>query len=42
MKKIITIFGSAKPTLNDEQYLTAYTLGKNLASMNFDICDRRI
>ncbi|GIK62040.1 MAG: LOG family protein [Ignavibacteriota bacterium] len=38
MKKIITIFGSAKPTLNDEQYLTAYTLGKNLASMNFDIC----
>ena len=38
MKKIITIFGSAKPIKNDEQYLTAYNLGKNLALNGFDIC----
>jgi uncharacterized protein (TIGR00730 family) len=38
MKKIITIFGSAKPSDNDEQYLTAYNLGKILALNGFDIC----
>jgi len=38
MKKVITIFGSAKPINNDEQYLTAYNLGKNLALNGFDIC----
>ena len=38
MKKIITIFGSAKPTDNDEQYLIAYNLGKELALNGFDIC----
>ena len=38
MKKIITIFGSSKPVNNDEQYLTAYNLGKNLALNGFDIC----
>jgi uncharacterized protein (TIGR00730 family) len=38
MKKIITIFGSSKPTDNEEQYLTAYTLGKNLALNGFDVC----
>ncbi|MBE0572914.1 MAG: LOG family protein [Ignavibacteriaceae bacterium] len=38
MKKIITIFGSSKPINNEEQYLTAYTLGKNLALNGFDIC----
>lgn len=38
MKKIITIFGSAKPSENDEQFLTAYNLGKKLALNGFDIC----
>ncbi len=38
MKKIITIFGSSKPVNNDEQYLTAYNFGKNLALNGFDIC----
>ena len=38
MKKIITIFGSSKPLINEEQYLTAYQLGKQLAQFGFDIC----
>jgi hypothetical protein len=38
MKKIITIFGSSKPVNNEEQYLTAYNLGKKLALNGFDIC----
>jgi hypothetical protein len=38
MKKIITIFGSSKPLNNEEQYLTAYNLGKKLALNGFDIC----
>jgi len=38
MKKIITIFGSSKPANNEEQYLTAYNLGKKLALNGYDIC----
>ena len=38
MKKIITVFGSSKPVNNEEQYLTAYKLGKQLALSGFDIC----
>lgn len=38
MKKIITIFGSSKPVDTEEQYLTAFSLGKQLASNGFDIC----
>ena len=38
MKKVITIFGSAKPSDNEDQYLTAYNLGKKLALNGFDIC----
>jgi uncharacterized protein (TIGR00730 family) len=38
MKKIITIFGSSKPINNEDQYLTAYHLGKQLALSGFDIC----
>ena len=38
MRKIITIFGSSKPINNEEQYLTAYNLGKKLALNGFDIC----
>lgn len=38
MKKIITVFGSSKPVSNEEQYQTAYDLGKKLALRGFDIC----
>ena len=38
MKKIITIFGSSKPVDTEEQYLTAFNLGKQLALNGFDIC----
>jgi uncharacterized protein (TIGR00725 family) len=38
MKKIITIFGSSKPVDKEEQYLTAFNLGKQLALNGFDIC----
>ncbi|MCW9066772.1 MAG: LOG family protein, partial [Ignavibacteriaceae bacterium] len=38
MKKIITVFGSSKPIDNDNQYLTAYNLGKQLALNGFDVC----
>ncbi len=38
MKKIITVFGSSKPVDNEEQYLTAYSLSKQLAQSGFDIC----
>jgi len=38
MKQIITVFGSSKPINNEEQYVTAYNLGKKLALNSFDIC----
>ena len=38
MKKIITIFGSSKPIDNEDQYNTAYKIGKQLALNGFDIC----
>ena len=38
MKKIITIFGSSKPVDNEDQYITAYDIGKQLALSGFDIC----
>jgi uncharacterized protein (TIGR00730 family) len=38
MKKIITVFGSSKPAVDEDQYITAYNLGKELASSGFDIC----
>jgi uncharacterized protein (TIGR00730 family) len=38
MRKTITIFGSSRPINNEEQYLTAYNLGKKLALNGFDIC----
>ena len=38
MKKIITIFGSSKPTDNEDQYIIAYDIGKQLALSGFDIC----
>ena len=38
MKKVITVFGSSKPVINDEQYTTAYNLGKQLAQGGFNVC----
>ncbi len=38
MKKVITIFGSSKPADNEDQYITAYDIGKQLALNGFDIC----
>jgi len=38
MKKIITIFGSSKPAENEEQYITAFSIGKQLALRGFNIC----
>ena len=38
MKKVITIFGSSKPTIKDDQYETAYKISKKLAVSGFDIC----
>jgi len=38
MKKVITVFGSSKPINNEEQYKTAYNLGKQLAQLGFDVC----
>lgn len=38
MNKTVTIFGSAVPTENDEQYKFAYQLGALLAQNGFNIC----
>lgn len=38
MRKTITIFGSSMPLNNEEQYITAYNLGKKLALNGFNIC----
>ena len=38
MRKIITVFGSSIPKPGEEEYETAYKLGKLLAKNNFDVC----
>jgi uncharacterized protein (TIGR00730 family) len=38
MKNIITVFGSSKPLENEEEYQTAYHLGKELAARGFSVC----
>ncbi len=38
MKKTITIFGSSKPIDGEEEYITAYNLGKQLALKGFNVC----
>ena len=38
MSKIITVFGSSVPKPGEEEYETAYKLGKLLAKNNFDVC----
>ena len=37
-KKTITIFGSSIPKEGDDEFETAYQLGKLLAKNNFDVC----
>jgi len=37
MKKCVTVFGSAMPQPGEEEYETAYKLGKLLASNGFDV-----
>jgi len=37
-KKVITVFGSSRPTPADKDYISAYKLGKGLANAGFDIC----
>ncbi len=38
MKKTITVFGSSRPIEGEEEYITAYKLGKQLAQKGFNIC----
>ena len=38
MTKIVTVFGSSKPLENEEEYQTAYYLGKELGKRGFSVC----
>ncbi len=38
MNKTITVFGSSRPKPGEEEYETAYKLGKLLAENNFNVC----
>lgn len=38
MSKIITVFGSSKPLEDEEEYQTAYYLGKELGNRRFSVC----
>ena len=38
MKKTITVFGSSLPIEEDEQFIFAESLGKELAKNNFNVC----
>ena len=38
MNKTITVFGSSKPLPGEEQYETAYRLGKLLGEKGFNVC----
>jgi len=38
MRKTITVFGSSLPRSNDEEYETAYNLGRLLAQKGFNVC----
>jgi len=38
LKKTITVFGSSMPLPGDEEYETAYKLGRLLAENNFNVC----
>lgn len=38
MNKVVTIFGSSQPVAGDEEYETAYELGRLLSENNLDVC----
>jgi hypothetical protein len=38
MTKTITVFGSSKPGVGDEQYVIGYELGKKLGENGFNVC----
>lgn len=38
MERIITVFGSSKPKPGEEEYETAYQLGKILGKNSFNVC----
>ncbi len=38
MKKTITVFGSSFPKPGDEEYISAYKLGRLLGENNFNVC----
>ena len=38
MKKTITVFGSSRPVEGEEEFNTAYSLGKLLAQKGFNVC----
>jgi uncharacterized protein (TIGR00730 family) len=37
--KIVTVFGSSRPSEGDEEYRLAYEVGKNLARNGFTVCN---
>lgn len=39
MNKVITVFGSSRPTQGDEEYQLAYEVGKQLSLAGFTICN---
>lgn len=38
MRKVVTVFGSSMPKPGEEEYETAYELGKILGSNGFNVC----
>jgi uncharacterized protein (TIGR00725 family) len=36
---IITVYGSSRPKFGEEEYQTAYELGKLLANSGFTVCN---
>jgi hypothetical protein len=38
-KRIVTVFGSSRPSEGDEEYKLAYEVGKNLALKGFTVCN---
>jgi uncharacterized protein (TIGR00730 family) len=39
MSKVVTVFGSSRPTEGDEEYQLAYEVGKQLSIFGFTICN---
>jgi uncharacterized protein (TIGR00730 family) len=39
MNKVITVFGSSRPTMGDKEYQLAYEVGKQLSLAGFTVCN---